>query len=176
MLHVECLRGGAIELTIRRCARPGNALLRPRKTDAKRRCGSLGGCPRITPMRRNVRTGGFEDVGAYSRAVRVGAHIVVSATAPTGDDGAALHPGDTFAQTQLALERASDAVRELGGSLQDVVRTRVYLTRDSDWREAIRAHAEIFTGIFPANTTYYVEGFIPPGVLVEVELDAIVDD
>jgi enamine deaminase RidA (YjgF/YER057c/UK114 family) len=127
-------------------------------------------------MRQNFRTGGFEDVGAYSRAVRVGGHIVVSATAPTGDDGAALHPGDTFAQTQLALERATGAVAELGGSVRDVVRTRVYLTLESDWREAIRAHSEIFTGIFPANTTYYVEGFIPPGVLVEVELDAIVED
>jgi enamine deaminase RidA (YjgF/YER057c/UK114 family) len=127
-------------------------------------------------MRQNFRTGGFEDVGAYSRAVRVGSQIVVSATAPTGDDGSALHPGDTFAQAQVALERATAAVTELGGTVEDVVRTRVYLTRDSDWREAIRAHAEVFTGIFPANTTYYVEGFIPPGVLVEVELDAIVDD
>jgi enamine deaminase RidA (YjgF/YER057c/UK114 family) len=54
------------------------------------------------------------------------------------------------------------------------VRTRVYLTRDAEWREAIRAHAECFDGVFPANTTYFVEGFIPPGVLVEVELDAIV--
>jgi enamine deaminase RidA (YjgF/YER057c/UK114 family) len=125
-------------------------------------------------MRENFRTGGFEDVGAYSRAVRVDAHIVVSATAPTGDDGAALHPGDTYAQSRVALERAVAAVAELGGRPEDVVRTRVYLTRDADWREAIRAHAELFDGIFPANTTYYVEGFIPPGVLVEIELDAIV--
>jgi enamine deaminase RidA (YjgF/YER057c/UK114 family) len=125
-------------------------------------------------VRENFRTGGFEDVGAYSRAVRVDAHIAVSATAPTGDDGAALHPGDTYAQSRLALERAVAAVAELGGQAKDVVRTRVYLTRDAEWREAIRAHAELFDGIFPANTTYYVEGFIPPGVLVEVELDAIV--
>jgi enamine deaminase RidA (YjgF/YER057c/UK114 family) len=131
---------------------------------------------RIVAVRQTFRSGGFEDVGAYSRAVRVDRQIAVSATAPTGDDGSALHPGDTFAQAQIALERAVGAVTALGGRVEDVVRTRVYLTRESDWREAIRAHAEWFEGIFPANTTYYVEGFIPPGVLVEIELDAIVGE
>jgi enamine deaminase RidA (YjgF/YER057c/UK114 family) len=127
-------------------------------------------------MRKNFRSGGFEDVAAYSRGVRVDRQIAVSATAPTRGDGTALYPGDTFAQTQVALDRALGAVTELGGSVEDVVRTRVYLTRESDWREAIRAHAERFDGIFPANTTFFVEGFIPTGVLVEVELDAIVGE
>jgi hypothetical protein len=57
-----------------------------------------------------------------------------------------------------------------------VIRTRLYLTPEADWREAVRAHAELFEGIFPANATFYVAGFIPEGVLVEVELDAIVAD
>ncbi len=127
-------------------------------------------------MRRVFRTGGFEDVGAYSRAVRVGDHIAVSATAPTGADGAALFPGDTHAQTRLAFDRAIAAVVELGGGVQHVTRTRIYLTREAEWREAVRAHAELFDGIFPANATFYVEGFIPEGVLVEIELDAIVEE
>ena len=99
--------------------------------------------------------------------------IAVSGTAATGPDGAALHPGDTYAQTRDALGRALAAVAELGGSADSVVRTRLYLVRAADWREAIRAHAEAFQGVDPANTTLYVEGFIPEGVLVEVELDAV---
>jgi enamine deaminase RidA (YjgF/YER057c/UK114 family) len=125
-------------------------------------------------VRRNYRTGGFEDIAAYSRAVRVGAHVAVSATAPTGDDGAALHPGDTYAQTRLSFEKAFDALAELGATAEQVVRTRMYLVRAAEWRDAVRAHAELFDGIFPANSTFYVEGFIPEGVLVEIELDAIV--
>ena len=68
------------------------------------------------------------------------------------------------------------AARELGAELDDVVRTRVFLVADSDWREAVRAHHEIFEGIDPANTTLFVSGFPPPGVLVEVELDAWVSE
>ena len=125
-------------------------------------------------MRQQHRTGGFEDLAAYSRAVRVGDHIAVSATAPTGDDGAALHPGDTYAQTRLAFERAIDSIAALGGTIADVTRTRVYLVRESEWRRAVDAHAELFADVLPANSTFYVAGFIPEGILVEVELDAIV--
>jgi enamine deaminase RidA (YjgF/YER057c/UK114 family) len=113
-------------------------------------------------------------MAAYSRAVRVGDLIAVSGTAATGPDGVALHPGDTYAQTRDCIARAVAAVEELGGAAADVVRTRVYLTRDAEWRDAVRAHAEAFAGIDPANTTLYVAGFIPEGVLVEVELDAAV--
>jgi enamine deaminase RidA (YjgF/YER057c/UK114 family) len=124
-------------------------------------------------MRQVHRTGGFEDVAAYSRAVRVGDHIAVSATAATDDDGRAIAPGDTYTQARTAFERALDGVTALGGSIEDVTRTRIYLVRAAAWRDAVRAHAELFDGVFPANATFYVEGFIPDGVLVEVELDAI---
>ena len=125
--------------------------------------------------RRHVRTGSsFETLAAYSRAVRLDNVIAVSGTAATGPGGAALHPGDAYAQTREALGRALAAVVELGGAAESVVRTRLYLVRDADWREAVRAHAEAFHGIDPANTTLYVDGFIPEGVLVEVELDAVV--
>jgi enamine deaminase RidA (YjgF/YER057c/UK114 family) len=118
----------------------------------------------------------FEATAAYSRAVRVGSLIAVSGTAATGADGAALHPGDAYAQTRDCIGRALAAVQELGGAAADVVRTRIYLTQDAAWRDAVRAHAEAFAGIDPANTTLYVAGFIPDGVLVEVELDAVVPD
>jgi enamine deaminase RidA (YjgF/YER057c/UK114 family) len=89
-------------------------------------------------------------------------------------EGVALHPGDVYAQTREALSRALAAAAELGASPGDVVRTRLLLAPACDWHAAVRAHGEVFGGIDPANTTYFVAGFIPDGVLVEVELDAIV--
>jgi len=124
-------------------------------------------------VRRVVRTGGFEEVGGYARAVRVGNVIAVSGTAATDADGKALHPGDAYAQTRDAFQRAMSALLELGGGLGDVVRTRIYLAPGADWRRAIDAHRELFREVEPANTTLFVAGFIPVEVLVEVELDAV---
>jgi enamine deaminase RidA (YjgF/YER057c/UK114 family) len=118
----------------------------------------------------------FEATAAYSRAVRTGDHVAVSGTAATGADGRALHLGETYAQTRDAIRRGLAAVEELGGTAADVVRTRLYLVPDAEWRDAVRAHAEAFAGIDPANTTLFVAGFIPEGVLVEIELDAILSE
>ncbi len=124
-------------------------------------------------MRRTARTGGgFEDVAAYSRAVRVGNRIVTSATAALDDAGAALYPGDSYAQARDAIARSVAAIAELGGTAADITRTRVYLTAGVDWRPVIRAHQEAFVGINPANTTVYVHALLPAGALVEVELEA----
>jgi enamine deaminase RidA (YjgF/YER057c/UK114 family) len=121
-------------------------------------------------MRRTYRGGdGFEEAAAYSRAVRIGQHVAVSGTAPR-------EGGDVYEQTREAIVRALAAAGELGASKEDVLRTRLLLTAGCDWQGAIRAHAEAFVGIEPANTTYFVSGFIPDGVLVEVELDAVVAD
>ena len=117
--------------------------------------------------------GGFEEAAAYSRAVRIGSFVAISGTAPM-KDGVLLHPGDAYEQTRLAIEKALAAAAELGAQRQDVIRTRLLLAAGTDWRDAVRAHREAFAGIDPANTSYYVAGFIPDGVLVEVELDAIV--
>ncbi len=116
-------------------------------------------------------TGGFGETAGYSRAVRAGTHIAVSGTAPL-EDGRVQHAGDSYRQTQLAIRLALAAAAELGARRDDVVRTRMLLAPDCDWREAARAHAEAFAGVDPANTTYYVGGLIPDGALVEVELDA----
>jgi enamine deaminase RidA (YjgF/YER057c/UK114 family) len=127
------------------------------------------------PMeRRNVRDGGgFEDAAAYSRAVRIGTHVAVSGTASL-EGGAVVHAGDAYGQTQVAIAKALDAAAELGATPADVIRTRLLLAPGCDWEGAVRAHREAFAGIDPANTTWFVGGFIPDGVLVEVELDAIV--
>jgi enamine deaminase RidA (YjgF/YER057c/UK114 family) len=116
--------------------------------------------------------GAFEEIAAYSRAVRTGPLISVSATAATDANGAALHPDDAYRQAMVCFERSLAAVERLGGARGDVSRTRLYLAPEADWREAVRAHAEVFRGIDPANTTLFVAGFIPEGVLLEVELDA----
>lgn len=119
--------------------------------------------------------GGFEEAAAYSRAVRIGRHVAISGTAPM-DDGVVLHPGDAYAQARVAIEKALAAASELGAGPQDVIRTRLLLAAGCDWQAAVRAHREAFAGIDPANTSYFVAGFIPDGVLVEVELDAIVPE
>jgi enamine deaminase RidA (YjgF/YER057c/UK114 family) len=113
--------------------------------------------------------GGFEEAAAYSRAVRAGSHVAVSGTA-------AREGGDAYEQTVEALRRALAAAAELGAAPEDVLRTRLLLADGCDWEGAVRAHREAFAGIDPANTTYFVSGFIPEGVLVEVELDAIVPE
>ena len=124
--------------------------------------------------RRTVRDGStFEQIAGYARAVRVAEHVAVSGTAALAD-GVALHPGDAYGQTREALARALAAAAELGAAPGDVIRTRLLLAQGCDWHGAVRAHGEAFAGLDPANTTYFVAGFIPEGVLVEVELDAIV--
>ena len=125
-------------------------------------------------MRDAVRSGGFEDVGGYARAVRIGPTIAVSGTAATGEGGVALFPGDAYGQTREAFERALAAVAELGGKVEDVIRTRIFLVEGANWRRAVDAHRELFDDVRPANTTLFVAGFIPEGVVVEVEVDAVV--
>ena len=127
-------------------------------------------------MRSVVRTGGgFEEAAAYSRAVRIDTQVAVSATAAI-DGGDVLHRGDTYRQTLAALEKALGAAAELGAPKEMTLRTRLLLSPDADWREAVRAHQEVFAGINPANATYFVAGFVPDGALVEVELDAVADE
>jgi enamine deaminase RidA (YjgF/YER057c/UK114 family) len=104
--------------------------------------------------------------------VRRFGHIAVSGTTATGADGTALHPGDTYRQTLAALGRAIEAMQALGGGLDDVVRTRIYLAPGADWEEAGRAHAELVGSVAPANTMLYVGSLIGQGFLVEVELEA----
>jgi enamine deaminase RidA (YjgF/YER057c/UK114 family) len=121
-------------------------------------------------MRETYREGGgFEEAAAYSRAVRIGQHVAVSGTA-------AREGGDAYTQTSEAIARALVAAEKLGAAKENVLRTRLLLAEGCDWEGAVRAHAEAFAGVDPANTTYFVSGFIPEGALVEFELDAVVPD
>ncbi|MFC8825525.1 RidA family protein [Streptomyces sp. NPDC057137] len=109
----------------------------------------------------------------FSRAVRVGSYVVVAGTAPIGDDGATVGPGDVYAQTVRCLDIAERALREAGAGMADVVRTRLMLTDVTRWKDAARAHGERFADIRPACTVMEVSRFIDPEWLVEVEIDAI---
>lgn len=114
----------------------------------------------------------WESTAGYSRAARSGNRIVVSGTTAHADDGSALHPNDTFAQTRTAVTRAIRAVEELGGTRHDVIRTRVFLAPDARWEEAAQAHADLLGDVAPANTTLYVADLIGEHLLVEVEVEA----
>ncbi len=111
----------------------------------------------------------------FSRAVRVGAHVVVAGTAPIGPDGNTVGEGDVGSQTRRCLDVSIEALVAVGANLDDVVRTRIMLTDISRWREAAAVHGEYFSGIRPAATFLEVSGFIDPRWLVETEVDAIID-
>ncbi|WP_030716000.1 RidA family protein [Streptomyces sp. NRRL F-2580] len=109
----------------------------------------------------------------FSRAVRSGSYVAVAGTAPIGDDGSTVGPGDVYAQTVRCLDIAERALRGAGASLADVVRTRIMLTDVTRWKEAARAHGERFASVRPATTFVEVSRFIDPEWLVEVEVDAV---
>jgi enamine deaminase RidA (YjgF/YER057c/UK114 family) len=111
----------------------------------------------------------------FSRAVRVGNYIAVAGTAPIADGGGTAAPGDVYGQTRRCLEIIAKAVADAGGTLADVTRTRIMLTDIATWREAARAHGEMFASIRPACTFVQVSGFIDPDWLVEVEAAAVVE-
>lgn len=122
----------------------------------------------------NVSSGSpMEKPIGFSRAVRVGNFIAVSGTAPI-KDGQTACPGDVYGQTRVTLDIIKKAVEDAGGRLEDVVRTRIFLTDISRWEEAAKAHGEFFGEIRPATTFAEVSGLIRKDWLVETEADAIV--
>jgi enamine deaminase RidA (YjgF/YER057c/UK114 family) len=110
----------------------------------------------------------------FSRAVRLGPLIVVAGTAPIDASGAAACPGDVYGQTRRCLEIIAAAIAEAGGAIENTIRTRIMLTDISNWREAARAHGEVFRDIRPACTFVEVSRFIDPDWLVEIEADCAV--
>lgn len=114
----------------------------------------------------------WEEEYGYSRAVRVGDRILVSGTTATGPDGL-VAPGDPAGQTRYALEKIEKAITSLGGKLEDVVRTRIFVAHVHDWKEVGRVHGELFGAIRPANTLVRAE-LIGDEYLVEIEAEAVV--
>jgi enamine deaminase RidA (YjgF/YER057c/UK114 family) len=114
----------------------------------------------------------FEPVFAFSRAVRVGNSVSVSGTVGRRADGT--FPEGVYEQARQAIENIAQALSETGCSLNDVVRTRVYLVDIDRWEDVARAHREAFADVRPASTMVEVSRLAAPEMLVEIEADAIV--
>ena len=110
----------------------------------------------------------------YSRAVRVGQHVWVAGTTAARPDDGAVGGDDPYEQAREALRRITDALHEVGAGIEDVVRTRVFVTDITRWAEVGRAHGEVFADVRPASTMVGVSALIHPSLLVEIEADAVV--
>ena len=127
----------------------------------------------MSEVRQSVSSGTvWESMAGYSRAVRVGDRILVSGTTATGPDGL-VGADDPAAQARYAIDKIEAAIRQLGGRLEDVVRTRVYVSNVAHWEPVARVHGERFGHIRPANTLIEAR-LVGPEYLVEIEAEAMI--
>lgn len=120
----------------------------------------------------NISTGTiWEDKIGYSRAVRIGNLIEVSGTAAVDRDRI-VAPGDPYQQTRFIIQKIEKALNDVGGSLTDVIRTRIYVTNIKDWDAVGKAHGEFFKNIKPVTSMVEVKSLIDPNIVVEVEATA----
>jgi enamine deaminase RidA (YjgF/YER057c/UK114 family) len=126
--------------------------------------------------RTNISTGvKWESIVGYSRAVRVGPFVYVTGTTATGRNGEIVGVDDMYAQAKQTIANVVVALTKAGARVEDVVRTRIYVTDIARWEDAGRAHREAFGHVMPATTMVEVSKLIDPRMLVEIEADAVVE-
>ena len=114
----------------------------------------------------------WESIVGYSRAVKVGERIYVTGTTATAENGEIVGIGDAYAQTVQAIRNIERALKGLGAGLENVVRTRMFVTDISRWEEYGRAHGEFFSEIKPCATMVEVSALVDAEMLIEIEVEA----
>jgi enamine deaminase RidA (YjgF/YER057c/UK114 family) len=116
----------------------------------------------------------YEASVGYSRVVRAGSNVWVAGCTAITEDGVIAGPGDPYVQAQQTLRNLEDALAKVGARLEDVVRTRMFVTDISQWEAVARAHGEVFSDIRPVTSMLEISALIDPRMLVEIEADAFI--
>lgn len=118
----------------------------------------------------------WEPIVGYSRAIRVGNMVYVAGTTATDSQGNLVGIGDPRVQTFQVLNNIKRALESVGAKLEDVVRTRIYVTDITKWEEIGKVHGEFFRQILPATTMVEVKNLVNPQMLLEIEVEAVVNE